>query len=375
MQEESLKIKFINYWRIIDKKIFFGFLILFFLGLFFSFSSTSSLAGERLNKDYYFFFSKHLFFTFLALNLMILISFIKTSFLKKIIFPLFIICFIFLALVPIIGIEVKGSKRWLDFYFFRLQPIEILKPFFILVTVKILTIEKLKNSQTKYLLSFLLLFCVIILLIDQPDLGQSILLIGSWIATVFISGVNLFYIFGFFLIIFASISSLLIFMPEKFGYIINRLIAFTDPGKGDQFQSSSALDAIKLGGLTGQGMGEGILKDSVPEAHTDYIIAIISEEYGSIISIMIILVFLFIAFRIIKNCINQEDQLTKISLCGLATLLIFQTFIHVGVNTSLIPTTGMTLPFLSYGGSSLIGSSILAGIILNYTKNKSYLYE
>ena len=164
-------------------------------------------------------------------------------------------------------------------------------------------------------------------------------------------------------------------MPEKFGYIINRLIAFTDPGKGDQFQSSSALDAIKLGGLTGQGMGEGILKDSVPEAHTDYIIAIISEEYGSIISIMIILVFLFIAFRIIKNCINQEDQLTKISLCGLATLLIFQTFIHVGVNTSLIPTTGMTLPFLSYGGSSLIGSSILAGIILNYTKNKSYLYE
>ena len=110
---------------------------------------------------------------------MILISFIKTSFLKKIIFPLFIICFIFLALVPIIGIEVKGSKRWLDFYFFRLQPIEILKPFFILVTVKILTIEKLKNSQTKYLLSFLLLFCVIILLIDQPDLGQSILLIEA----------------------------------------------------------------------------------------------------------------------------------------------------------------------------------------------------
>ena len=122
-------------------------------------------------------------------------------------------------------------------------------------------------------------------------------------------------------------------------------------------------------------MGEGILKDSVPEAHTDYIIAIISEEYGSIISIMIILIFLYISFRIIKNCINQEDELIKISLCSLAALLIFQTFIHVGVNTSLIPTTGMTLPFLSYGGSSLIGSAILAGIILNYTKNTTYLYE
>ena len=117
-------------------------------------------------------------------------------------------------------------------------------------------------------------------------------------------------------------------------------------------------------------MGEGILKDSVPEAHTDYIIAIISEEYGSIVSIIIIFIFLYISLRIIKNCINQEDQLIKISLCGLASLLIFQTFIHVGVNTSLIPTTGMTLPFLSYGGSSLIGSAILAGVILNYTKIK-----
>ena len=122
-------------------------------------------------------------------------------------------------------------------------------------------------------------------------------------------------------------------------------------------------------------MGEGILKDSVPEAHTDYIIAIISEEYGSIISVMIILIFLYISFRIIKNCINQDDQLVKFSLCGLSTLLLFQTFIHIGVNTNLIPTTGMTLPFLSYGGSSLIGSAILAGIILNYTKNKTYLYE
>ena len=122
-------------------------------------------------------------------------------------------------------------------------------------------------------------------------------------------------------------------------------------------------------------MGEGILKDSVPEAHTDYIIAIISEEFGSIISILIIFLFLYISFRIIKNCVNEEDQLIKISLCGLAALLIFQTFIHVGVNTNLIPTTGMTLPFLSYGGSSLIGSSILAGVILNYTKNRTYVYE
>ena len=128
--------------------------------------------------------------------------------------------------------------------------------------------------------------------------------------------------------------------------------------------------AIKQGGLKGQGMGEGILKESVPEAHTDYIIAVITEEFGSIISIFVILIFLFISYKIIKYCIKISDENSKISLCGLSSLLIFQTFIHIGVNTSLLPTTGMTLPFLSYGGSSLIGSSILAGMILNYTKNR-----
>ena len=375
MLENSFKFQIINYWRNIDKKILISFLLLFFLGLFISFSSTSSLAGERLNKDYYFFFSKHLSFTILALLIMFSISAIDTLLLRKLIIPLFIFSFICLALVPIVGVEVKGAKRWLNLYYFRLQPIEILKPLFILMTVKILTLKELKNSQVKYFFSFLLLCSVIILLVDQPDLGQSILLIGSWIFTVFISGVSIFYIVGFFAIFLISVASLLLLLPEKFGYIINRLLTFFDPDQGDKFQSLAALDAIKLGGFTGQGMGEGILKESVPEAHTDYVIAIISEEYGSIVSVMIISIFLYISFRMIKNCFNQDDYHIKISLCGLATLLIFQTFIHAGVNTNLIPTTGMTLPFLSYGGSSLTGSAILAGIILNYTKNKVHLYD
>ena len=192
---------------------------------------------------------------------------------------------------------------------------------------------------------------------------------------MFVSGVSIIYIFSFFIFFSALVGSLLFLMPEKFGYIIDRLVTFLNPSKGDAFQSSTALNAIKQGGLKGQGMGEGILKDSVPEAHTDYIIAIISEEYGSIISILIISIFLYIAFRIIKNCVLKNDEFLKLSLCGLASLFIFQTFIHIGVNTSLLPTTGMTLPFLSYGGSSLIGSAVLAGIILNYTKIKLEIDE
>ena len=289
---------------------------------------------------------------------------------KKLFVPSFIILLISLILVPIIGIEVKGSKRWLDLIFFRFQPIEFIKPFFILIIAKILSNSEIKTNKFSYFFSFLVLLLLIIFLLNQPDVGQSILLIGTWVAIVFVSGINLIYIFSFLGISIAFITSLLIIFPSKFGYITKRLEVFLDPSKGDSFQSQKALDAIKEGGLTGQGMGEGILKYSVPEAHTDYIISVISEEFGSIISILLICIFLYISFRIIKKTILEKDKFLKISLCGLSSILIFQTFIHIGVNAGLLPTTGMTLPFLSYGGSSMIGSAILAGIVLNFTKKR-----
>ena len=363
-----------DYWRNIDKNILFSFLALFFLGVFFSFSSTSSLAGERLNKDFYHYFSRHLTFSILAISIMFIISYIKISFLKKIILPIFTISLILLILVPFLGVEIKGAKRWLDLFFFRLQPIEIIKPFFVLITASLISSSKEKNSNYSYFLSLLILSAIIILLLNQPDIGQSILLITTWLSIVFISGIKISYILLLFgLLIICSIAILSIF-PEKFGYITQRLNTFFDPTKGDSFQTDKALAAIKQGGLKGQGMGEGILKDSVPEAHTDYIIAVITEEFGSVISVFVVTIFLYISYKIVKNCIKISDENSKISLCGLSSLLIFQTFIHIGVNTSLLPTTGMTLPFLSYGGSSLIGSSVLAGVILNFTKNR-FKYE
>ena len=359
-----------NYWRNIDKNILFSFLTLFFLGIFFSFSSTSSLAGERLNKDFYHYFSRHLIFSIMAIFIMFFISYIKISFLKKTIVPIFIISLILLLLVPFFGIEIKGAKRWLDLFFFRLQPIEIIKPFFVLITASLICSSKEKNSNYSYFFSLIILSMIIILLLNQPDVGQSILLITTWLSIVFISGVKIGYIFLIVSILLICSTIILLIFPERFGYIIQRFNTFFDPTKGDNFQTDKALAAIKQGGLKGQGMGEGILKESVPEAHTDYIIAVITEEFGSIISIFVITIFLYISYKIIKNCFKITDENSKIALCGLSSLLIFQTFIHIGVNTSLLPTTGMTLPFLSYGGSSLIGSSILAGVILNFTKNR-----
>ena len=358
------------YWRNIDKTIFMSFILLFTLGIFFSFASTSTLAGERLDKDYYFFFSKHLTFAIFAIFLMIIISSIQLDFFKKILIPIFVLALISLILVLFFGIEVKGSKRWLDLLLFRFQPIEFVKPFFIVTIAKILSKDSLHTSNISYFFSFLVLTILCIILLNQPDVGQTVLLILSWLSVVFISGVKLIYILSFFGITIVFLIGLVFTFPDKFTYIFRRIETFFDPTKGDRFQSSNALDAIREGGLTGQGMGEGTLKVRVPEAHTDYIISVIAEEFGSIISIFLICIFLYISFKIIKFALSENEKFIKISLSGLATLLIFQTFIHVGVNTSLLPTTGMTLPFLSYGGSSMIGSAILAGIILNFTRRR-----
>tara|TARA_Y100000590_G_scaffold450410_1_gene590022 strand:- start:406 stop:990 length:585 start_codon:yes stop_codon:yes gene_type:complete len=185
---------------------------------------------------------------------------------------------------------------------------------------------------------------------------------------IFVSGFNMFILFFLGLAFIGIIAFLIFLFPEKFGYIFLRIKTFFDPKSGDNFQSERALEAIKQGGLTGQGMGEGILKDKVPEAHTDYIIAVISEEFGVIFVLFIVIMFLFIGHRVINKIFSEEDEFLKLALVGLISLLTIQTFIHLGVNTRLLPTTGMTLPFLSYGGSSLIGSSIIAGIILNFTR-------
>ena len=374
MLENFFRDNFKNYWKNIDKTIFISFLLLFVLGIFFSFASTSSLAGERLNKDYYFFFSKHLIFAIFSIFLMILISSIQLDFFKKMLIPIFLILLTTLVLVLFFGVEVKGSKRWLNFFFFRFQPVEFVKPFFIVIIAKILSKDNLTTSNTSFFLSFLVLIILCVILLNQPDLGQAVLLILSWLAIVFISGIKLIYIFSFFGLTISSVVGLLFLFSNKFAYILKRFEAFFDPIKGEHSQSSKALDAIREGGLTGQGMGEGTLKDTVPEAHTDYIVSVIVEEFGSLISIFLICIFLYISFRIIKFALLEEEKFIKISLCGLASLLIFQTFIHIGVNVSLLPTTGMTLPFLSYGGSSMLGSAMLAGIILNLTK-KRFLNE
>ncbi len=358
-----------KWWRNVDKQILFLFLFLLLLGLFFSFSSTSSIIAEKMSKETYFFFIKHLIFVFVSLLLLVAISIQEKNKIIKFLLPMFFISILFLLLVTFIGEEIKGSKRWLDFPILpRFQPIELVKPLFVLIVAKIIVSNDKMNIYNRYLLSFFILSLVVALLINQPDIGQTLLLISTWITMVFASGFNMIILSILGLVVLVAIVFLIYFFPSKFGYIPLRIQTFFNPKTGDNFQSQKALDAIKQGGLTGQGMGEGILKNQVPEAHTDYIIAVISEEFGALFVLLIVILFLFIGYKIFSKVLLEGDEFIKLSLIGLTTLLIIQTFIHIGVNVKLLPTTGMTLPFLSYGGSSLIGTSIIAGIILNFTR-------
>ena len=364
-----------RWWRNVDKQILFLFIFLFLLGLFFSFSSTSSIVAEKMNKQIYFFFLKHLFFVSISLFLLIIISIQDKNKLIKFLPYLFFISILLLSLIPVFGVEVKGSKRWLDLIFLPIfQPVELVKPLFIIFVAKIIVLNKKTNIYNRYLYSFLILLLIVIFLINQPDLGQTLLLILTWFTMIFVSGFNMIVLSILGLAILSFIALLIFFFPEKFGYVFLRIKTFFDPKVGDNFQSQIALDAIKQGGLTGQGMGEGILKDRVPEAHTDYIIAVISEEFGAIFVLFIVIIFLFIGYKVLNKVFSEQDEFLKLTLLGLVSLLMIQTFIHIGVNTRLLPTTGMTLPFLSYGGSSLIGSSIMAGIILNFTRKDSTRY-
>ena len=358
-----------DWWKNIDKFLFSLIILLFLTGLFFSLVSTSLIASDKLDTNDYQFFFKHLVFILLGIIIIFVLSSIKKEQLLKYSSLFFFLSLIFLILVPIIGVEVKGSKRWIDLYFLpRFQPIELVKPFLIIFISLILCSQKFSNIYIKYLFSFIITLGIALLLSLQPDIGQTLLVFFSWSVLIFTSGVSIFLLF----FLFSSIILIffyLIFFVSKFTYIKNRLISFLDSETGTyNFQSDKALESITSGGFFGKGIGEGTLKNRVPEAHTDYIISVISEEFGVIAIILIFLLFLVFIYSVFKKVNFENDETIKLILVGSISLILMQTIIHIGVNIRLFPTTGMTLPFISYGGSSIISISILSGIILNFTK-------
>ena len=360
-----------GWWKNIDKTIFLTVLLLFSLGLFFSLASTSLIASDKLETNNYFFFFKHLAYILLGITILIFFSSLSEKNLFRLSILLFFISLFFLFLVPIIGTEVKGAKRWLELFFIpRFQPIELVKPFTIILLATILSSEKNIHIYYKYFFSFVVIVPTSFLLMLQPDIGQTLLIFLSWLTLVFISGISLIIFLTFFGISIVSIIYMLFFIP-KFEYIRNRIDSFLNPDTGTHgAQVAKSVEGISSGGYFGKGIGEGTLKYKGSEAHTDFIISVISEEFGVVIIILLLMIFLFFIYTVFKKLYSEKNEKIKLVLVGAITLIVSQALIHIGVNIRLLPTTGMTLPYLSYGGSSIIGVSILSGIILNLTKRK-----
>ena len=352
----------------IDKIILFLLITWITLGVIFNSNSILGFVSSKLYNDPKILINKFYLFVFLGLLVIFFSSLFNENFYKKSGKFFFLISFFLLFLTLIIGVEVKGSKRWLNFIFLNLQPIELLKPSLIIYLSSIFS-SNIKFSYKFLLSGFVSFICVLILLL-QPDYTQSLIILVIWLTLVFMSGVNLAILFSIFFLLTGFMTSVLIIFKKKFSYVILRFEKWVNVND-ISYQSEKSLDAIQHGGFFGRGIGEGILKERIPESHTDYVLASISEEYGIIIIILILIIVFSLFMRVFAICQREISNFKKYTLVTLSTIILLQIFINIGVTINLLPSTGMTFAFISYGGSSIITSSFIMGIILALTKIKN----
>jgi cell division protein FtsW len=260
-----------------------------------------------------------------------------------------------------IGAEIKGARRWISIGGFSLQTSEFMKPFFAVLSAWAL-------SQQKIFLSFILLSCPVCLFIMQPDLGMTIVTVLIWVAQLFIMGLP-FIVFGLLIALgFCGFFCAYLFLP----HVTSRVHQFTqgsDP-TGDMFQVFQSLKAFKLGGIFGKGPGEGVVKYNIPDVHADFVFAVIGEEFGFVVCLFILSLFFFIIIRSLLKVSTSTNLFSILAISGLIVQFGLQTFINIASSIHIIPTKGMTRPFLSYGGSSCLSISIAMGMLLALTRKK-----
>ncbi len=363
MQNEQLNIFFYNWWRSIDRKIFITTIILIFIGCLISFGATPSIAIKYGLEPYYF-VKKHLIFTPVAFFFIFFTSLFSKVGIKRFFLFIFLISIFFIFYSFFIGIESKGSIRWVYFFGYSFQPSEFLKVSFIIICAWIFSSKNQLKVINNQIFSFILYLFVSGLILYQPDFSMFIIISSVYFGQLFINGLkwkwviacSFFFSFVFFVTYFL-LSNVKI-----------RIDNFFDPSTGDNYQISKSLQAIKEGGLFGKGTGMGTVKDNLPDAHTDFIFSVIAEEFGLISCLFVIIFFIYLIFKIYKRVKNEKYLFVILSVSGLVIQLGSQIFVNIGSTIGLIPTTGTTLPFISYGGSSMISMALNIGVILALTK-------
>ena len=363
MQNEQLNIFFYNWWRSIDRKIFITTIILIFIGCLISFGATPSIAIKYGLEPYYF-VKKHLIFTPVAFFFIFFTSLFSKVGIKRFFLFIFLISIFFIFYSFFIGIESKGSIRWVYFFGYSFQPSEFLKVSFIIICAWIFSSKNQLKVINNQIFSFILYLFVSGLILYQPDFSMFIIISSVYFGQLFINGLkwkwviacSFFFSFVFFVTYFL-LSNVKI-----------RIDNFFDPSTGDNYQITKSLQAIKEGGLFGKGPGMGTVKDNLPDAHTDFIFSVIAEEFGLISCLFVIIFFIYLIFKIYKRVKNEKYLFVILSVSGLVIQLGSQIFVNIGSTIGLIPTTGTTLPFISYGGSSMISTALNIGVILALTR-------
>ncbi|HMJ93267.1 MAG TPA: putative peptidoglycan glycosyltransferase FtsW [Allosphingosinicella sp.] len=361
------------FWEI-DRVLLFFVAVLIAIGLV-AVAAASPAAGQRLSGAgisyaplHYFY--RQLMWIVLALPVMIAVSMMPRSMARRLSLVGALIFTLLLFAVPVIGVEVNGARRWIGVGIAQFQPSEFLKPLFIVSIAWLLSLKNQDSSLPVVPLSAIVTGLIALLLMQQPNFGETIIFGSAWVLLLTLSGASL-RMLGV-----LALAALLGIVAAYFFYDVAtaRIDAFLFAG-GDTYQTDSALKTLTAGGLFGAGPGAGTRKFLLPEPHTDYIFSVIGEEFGMIACLAIAIIYLVIVARVLIRLLHEEDAFVVLAAAGLVTQFGLQALINMAVNVQIAPSKGMTLPFISYGGSSMIALSIGMGLLLAFTRRNPYLHR
>jgi cell division protein FtsW len=349
-----------NWWWTIDRWILAAVGALMVLGLVLTMAGSPPVA-ERLNLSTFHFVHRHVFYLVPSVAVLLAASFLSPQQVRRAALFVFLISVALIVAALFFGQEIKGSRRWI----FGIQPSEFLKPSFVILVAWSFSERAKRRDVPALALAALLLVVTIIPLILQPDFGQTMLVSMVWAALFFLAGLHWFWVTGIGGAAFCGALLAYKLVPHVRG----RVLRFIDPaaasgGIADTFQVDTALDCFLSGGWFGKGPGEGMLKRILPDAHTDFIFAVAAEEFGVVACLLIVVIFSFIVLRGLFMAKRNEDPFCRLSAAGLVLLFGIQSAINMAVNVHLIPAKGMTLPFISYGGSSFVSLALAAGFLI-----------
>ncbi|WP_026088111.1 FtsW/RodA/SpoVE family cell cycle protein [Bartonella rattaustraliani] len=352
-----------HWWWTIDRSIFAACLLLMGIGIMLSFAASPTIAKKIGIADSFYFVRWHIIFSLLAFFTMVTISFFSIRNIRRLCVLLLIATLILMIATLFWSPELKGARRWIRLFGFSIQASEFMKPAFVVISAWLFSKEVRKRGIPGYTLAIVLYAFCCVLLVLQPDIGQTFLISATWGGLFFVSGVPLTVIFLFIVLAIAGVVAAYFSLH----HVRERINGFLT-GEGDTFQADVGREAILNGGWFGQGPGEGTVKRIIPDSHTDFVFSVAAEEYGIILCLLIMMLFGFIVMRSLYIALNVRDSFIRLGITGIAMMIGFQSAINMAVNLHLIPPKGMTLPFISYGGSSMVAIAFSMGILLSLTR-------